>query len=459
MNQLGMTSNPRPVLFVSAENCENHSDQVSFLKGWSVNAVDGIQNARRTIKENKYNVGLIHLEQSDGNGISDAEALIHENSAIEWVLLTNNECLKQQKFCKLIREGCYDFYTLPFNSTAESSLQSTLGHAYGMASLNSENTIESYDDYEMVGTSQQMLSLFASIRKVASVDASVLITGESGTGKELIARAIHERSARKNEPFIAVNCGAIPENLIQSELFGHEKGAFTGAHQLKIGQIEAADGGTLLLDEIGDLPLTLQVNLLRFLQEQAIQRVGATSEIGVNVRVLAATHVDLDLAVSEGRFREDLLYRLNVLQVQSPALREREQDIELLARFFFNRFKPEGNNRLKGFSNSALIAIEQYQWPGNVRELINRIRRAIVMSEGRMISTTDLGLGNSGPPDSGAVISLDQARQDAEQNAIISALRYCRNNMTKSAKVLGVSRVTLYRMIEKYQLGKIPDDR
>ena len=452
MNLSEAPSEIRSVLYIKTHGETGSTQHIKWLRGWDVKTVDGISDARQSIRQHNYNVGLIHLEQSDNEYLRATESLLSEHSAMEWVLLTNNECLKQRKFCKLIHQGCYDYYTLPLNSAAVNSLQSTIGHAYGMASLRVADVFPDHDEYEMVGASPQMMKLFSNVRKVSVVDAPVLISGESGTGKELIAQAIHERSSRAEKPFIAVNCGAIPENLIHSELFGHEKGAFTGAHKQKIGQIEAANGGTLFLDEIGDLPLELQVNLLRFLQEQVIQRVGSNSEIPVDVRVLAATHVDLDAAVQSNHFREDLLYRLNVLQINTPALREREGDIELMARFFFNRFRSDGNSRLKGFSNAALSALEQYGWPGNVRELINRVRRAIVMSEGRLITPVDLGLRTTQEPRSDLVISLEEARQRAERDAILSALRFCRSNMTKAAKVLGVSRVTLYRLMDKYQL-------
>jgi len=253
------------------------------------------------------------------------------------------------------------------------------------------------------------------------------------------------------EPFIAVNCGALPTNLIQSELFGHEKGAFTGAHQRKIGRIESAAGGTLFLDEIGDLALDLQVNLLRFLQEKTIERVGGTEKIHVDVRVIAATHVDLERAVKEGRFREDLYYRLNVLHLNVPSLREREQDIELLARFFFDKFAKEKNRNVKGFRRDTLQAMNDYEWPGNVRELINRIRRAMVMCDNRLITTADLGLERR--LSQRRLTTLDEARTRAEKEAIQYSLRFNRNNVSQAARQLGVSRVTLYRLMEKYQIA------
>ncbi len=279
----------------------------------------------------------------------------------------------------------------------------------------------------------------------------MLIAGASGTGKELAARAIHERSHRSQGPFIAVNCGALPANLIQSELFGHEKGSFTGAHQRQIGYIESAEGGTLFLDEIGDLSLDLQSNLLRFLQENTIERIGGRAVIDVDVRIIAATHIDLEKAVDDGAFRDDLYYRLDVLHLKMPDLCEREEDIELLARFFFDKFSRDRQSQLKGFSEAALRAMMDHGWPGNVRELINRVRRAMVMSDKRVISPQDLGFEVAQGERS--AITLDAARAEAENEVIHRGLRHTHHNVSRTARELGVSRVTLYRLMQKYQIS------
>ncbi|MDO6565013.1 sigma-54 dependent transcriptional regulator [Amphritea sp. 1_MG-2023] len=450
MSTQQMESRLRPVLYIIIQNNKD-AEQVISIPGWDVKEVRSIESAQACIATQQYDVGLIQLEETSGKMLQAMETLITQHRAIEWVVLTNEACLQQTPFCKFIRETCYDYVTLPLSDSEYTRLLFTLGHAYGMARLTQDDGESTDDEYEMVGCSPSMMKLFGAIRRVASVDASVLICGESGTGKELIAHAIHERSSRASMPFVAVNCGAIPENLIQSELFGYEKGAFTGANKQKLGQIEVASGGTLFLDEVGDLPYDMQVNLLRFLQEQVIQRLGGNEEICVDVRVLAATNIDLDAAVKQGRFREDLLYRLNVLQLSPPALRDREGDIEVMARFFFDRFVSEGQARLKGFSQQALLAMQQYSWPGNVRELINRVRRAIVMCDGRLITPEDLGLADGVATE--VITSLEDARELAEKEAITHAVQYCRHNMTQSAKLLGVSRVTLYRMMEKYSLG------
>jgi DNA-binding NtrC family response regulator len=304
-------------------------------------------------------------------------------------------------------------------------------------------------DHEMVGTSAVMQKLFATIRKVANTDAPVFIFGESGTGKELSATAIHRRSLRAKGPFVAINCGAIQPNLMQSELFGYERGAFTGASQRKIGRVEAANGGTLFLDEIGDLPIESQAGLLRFLQQGAIERLGGHEVIPVNVRIISATNIDLENAVKEGRFRMDLYHRLCVLRVDEPPLRERGQDIEILAHHILQRYKNDTHRKIRGFTPCAIQAMYEYAWPGNVRELINRVRRAIVMADSRMISAKDFDLLRWVPP---PVRTLEEIRAEAESQAIKLALLRHRNHLSEVAKELGISRITLYRTIRRYGL-------
>jgi DNA-binding NtrC family response regulator len=314
----------------------------------------------------------------------------------------------------------------------------------------------------MVGRSACMLALYRAIDKVVRVDAPVLISGESGTGKELVARAIHDHSPRRRGPFVPVNCGALPVNLVQSELFGHEKGAFTGAHQRRKGSLECAEAGTVFLDEIGDLPLESQASLLRFLQEKKLVRVGSTEPIRVDTRVIAATHVDLAAAVQRRAFREDLYYRLNVLHLQMPPLRDREGDIALLAEVVFGTFASQKGPAVKGFSRAALAAMETHDWPGNVRELINRVQKAMIMCDGRRITAVDLGLAaRNGEAGS---ISLERARHHTERDLISTALERNRHNVAATARQLGISRVTLYRLMQKLdisraQTGAVPPRR
>jgi DNA-binding NtrC family response regulator len=286
---------------------------------------------------------------------------------------------------------------------------------------------------------------------------TVLVLGENGTGKELVANAIHEAGPRREQPFVPINCGAIPENLLESELFGHIKGSFTGAVRDHAGLFQAADGGTLLLDEIGDLPLESQASLLRFLQERKIERLGGHGSTPVDVRIISATHVDMQTAMIEGRFRADLYHRLCVLQVNEPPLRERGRDIELLAKHMLERFKTDARRRLRGFSPCAIAALHTYGWPGNVRELINRVRRAIVMSDGRQITARDLELEEHVEV---APMTLAQAREVAERQAIQMALLRHRGRLGEAAHELGISRVTLYRLLSAHGLrSETLDDR
>jgi len=281
-------------------------------------------------------------------------------------------------------------------------------------------------------------------------DATALITGESGTGKGLIARAIYGHSKRSDKPFLAINCAAIPENLLESELFGYEKGAFTGASKQTRGKIEYADGGTFLLDEVGDLPIALQAKLLRFLQERVVERLGGREEIPVDVRIVCATHQDLKALIVEGRFREDLYYRLSEIVITIPPLRERPGDAVLLAHALMHKFSSQQGRSLHGFKPDALSAIEAYAWPGNVREMENYVKRAVIMAEGSQISVEDLGLSSAGTEPE--PVNLRQVRDEAEKKAIVKALSRVDGNVVKAAELLGISRPTLYDLMNRHGL-------
>lgn len=420
---------------------------------WHIAKVDDIDAARRLIVNHDFHVGLVELSyQHPESYLLQVEDMINQHVNVEWIALIHSESDLPSRLRQIIADSFVDFHTLPVDPQ---HLLADIGHAYGMAMMK-WNNVPFHDEgnnreEEMVGSSQQIRNLFSKIRKVAGVSAPVLISGESGTGKEMTAHAIHERSKCADGPFVTVNCGAIPHTLVQSELFGYEKGAFTGANQRKIGHFEAADRGTIFLDEVGDLPLDQQINLLRFLQEGTIQRVGSNEQVPINARVIAATHIDLEKAVASGKLREDLFYRLNVLQLRTPPLRERPGDIDLLANYFFKKFSHEKSNNVKGFSQSCLAVMRDYQWEGNVRELVNRIRHAMVMCENRLISAEDLGIDQTSRRYH--FMTLKQAKDRAEQEAILNTLARQNNNVTLTAKTLGVSRVTLYRLIEKHAIS------
>jgi DNA-binding NtrC family response regulator len=370
-------------------------------------------------------------------------------SGTEWIAVLTPDVLKLKNVGDFVCEWFFDFHTLPFDV---SRVQVTLGRAFGMACLRGQaSPLTLPQEDELLGDSRSMRDLRKILSKFAPTQSPILIRGESGTGKELVARTLHRQSQRNGKPFVAINCGSIPDHLIQSELFGHEKGAFTGAHQRKIGRIEAANGGTLFLDEIGDLPMELQANLLRFLQEKHIERVGGSQPIPVDVRVLAATHVDLEAAIVRGRFREDLYYRLNVLQVITAPLRERHGDLAMLASHFARYYSLETGRRPRSFSDDALIAMGNHGWPGNVRELANRVRRGLVLAEGRQIEAHDLGLDSS-PLFVGEMSTLEEYKDRAERQALCEVLHRHSDNLSVAARVLGVSRPTFYRLLHKHNI-------
>ena len=422
------------------------------LAEWSLHTARNVSEAQEHVASRRFHVGLVSIGSADEAVLAEVQALLASSTHMEWIaLLPNNSALRRQ-LAQFICTNFFDYHTMPPDAAR---LSASLGHALGMAKLREAERGTIFNaghNFEMVGSSPPMQEVFRAIVKLANADAPVLINGESGTGKELAALAIHKRSRRAQAPFVAVNCGALPRNLIQAELFGHEKGAFTDAYARRIGRIEAAVGGTIFLDEISDLPLDLQVNLLRFLQEKTIERLGSPQPIPVNVRVIAATNLALEKALERGQFRADLYYRLSVLNLTIPPLREREGDVELLAQFFLSKFSSTERTRVKAFSRQALDAMNAYLWPGNVRELINRVRRATVMCEGRLISPVDLGLEK--PQRTGPTVTLEVTRATAEQEAISYALRRNSNNITQAASELGVSRMTLYRLMQRHHLLK-----
>ncbi len=355
---------------------------------------------------------------------------------------------------KAIASGAYDFYQKPVDID---QLGLIVRRAFQLHEIEQENRrLESQVSENrtvlgtMVTTAPEMMKVARTIERVANADVSVMLLGASGTGKELLARGVHQQSRRRAGGFVAINCAAIPENLLEAELFGYEKGAFTGAIKTTEGKIELAHGGTLFLDEVGDIPLPLQVKLLRFLQERVIERIGGRVQIPVDTRVVCATHQNLEEMIAAGTFREDLYYRLAEIVVRIPNLAERHGDSVLLAKHFLGRFAREMNPQVKGFAPGALVAIEQWPWPGNVRELENRLKRAVIMAEGKLVTAEDLDL--QGEEEEGLPVNLKTAREASDRAVIRKALAQTDNNISGAAKLLGISRPTLYDLLKQYDL-------
>ena len=363
------------------------------------------------------------------------------------IVVTGND--DRANALKAVALGAYDFYHKPIDPDV---LGLIVDRAYQLYELEEENRRLVNSDIGspldgIAGASDAMLSVRRLVEKVGPSEATALILGESGTGKELFARALHRLSPRSDRPFVALNCAAIPENLLESELFGYEKGAFTGAVKQTRGKIETASGGSLFLDEIADMPMPLQAKMLRFLQERVIERLGGRDTIEVDLRIICATHRDLDELIKEGGFREDLFFRISEIVIEVPPLRDRNNDKLLLAQMFLQRFAEKNGRSFRGFTEQARVALDSYEWPGNVRELENRVKRAVVLAEGNLISATDLGFdAPETPPEP---LSLRHAREKAEREAIQRALTIHDNNITKAAAALGISRPSLYQLVKK----------
>jgi two-component system, NtrC family, response regulator len=395
-------------------------------------------------------LGLPPDPSGTSEGFAALEQIIAASKGTKVIVVTGHD--DHQSALKAISLGAYDFINKPVESHVLDLMVSRAQHVYGLEQENKAfaAAMATSGLYGVIYASSQMAKICEVLERIAPSNVSVLLTGASGTGKELMARALHNLSARATGPFVAINCGAIPENLLETELFGHEKGAFTGAVKQLVGKIEMANAGTLFLDEIGDLPLALQVKLLRFVQERVIERVGGRKEIPVDVRIVCATHQDLEIMIAEGRFREDLYYRISEMPIRIPALAERAGDAELLARSFLLKFSNEFQRPVRGFSTEALIAISRYTWPGNVRELENRIKRGVIMSEGQNLSAADLDLESAGQdPD---FMNLRRLRDEADRSAIHKVLAITEGNVTQAAKMLGVSRPTLYDLMRQHNI-------
>lgn len=439
----------RQVLCITGPPYVMAADLQAAIGQFDVCLVAGLAAAASALEGQPIPVGLLVLEDWDGP-LGELDHFLRRHSRLRWIALFRPQALQDAPFRQLVHDHCVDFHTWPLDPAR---LSHTIGHALGLAALGQRAQDAEACAMRLTGNSPAIALLRQQILKVAGADAPVLIWGESGTGKELVARAIHEHSGRADGPFVPINCGAIPASLAQSELFGYEKGAFTGAGAGKTGLVESASGGTVFLDEIGDLPLELQANLLRFLQEKIIYRVGGTRSVAVDVRVIAASHVKLPEAVERGHFREDLFYRLNVLTLQVPALRERREDVVALAEEVFHGYATERARGVRGFSSSALRALRSHDWPGNVRELLNRVRRAAVMADGALIQPHDLELEVASRASAAPGEALDSARERAERQALQSQLD-AGHSITAVARELGISRMTLYRLMAKHGIQR-----
>ena len=412
-------------------------------------ALDKLQKVKPQVVT--LDLGLPPDADGHTEGLACLEQILSKSPDTKVIVVTGND--DRANAVHAIGLGAFDFYHKPIDAEILSLL---VNRAFRVHELEMENRKlaqqKKPSPLEGVLTgSSEMLKVCNTIEKVAPSGASVLLLGESGTGKELLARSLHALSGRADERFVAINCAAIPETLLESELFGSEKGAFTGAVKQTLGKIEMANGGTLFLDEVGDLPMSLKAKLLRFLQERVIERVGGRQEIPVDVRVVCATHKDLVTLTTSGGFRQDLYYRISEITVRIPTLHERGGDVLMLARVFLERFNRQQGRTIRGFTKDAMVAMEAYHWPGNVREMENRVMRAVIMAEGKQIAAHDLEL--SATEGEAASYDLREARDHAERQAVERAMGHVGGKIAQAAELLGVSRPTLYDLIKKYNLS------
>lgn len=451
-----MTKNNKKLLIV-----EDDLGLQSQLK-WSFEDLEvaTASNATEAITElRRFEPQVVTLDLGlppDPGGVSEGFALLSEiiqlSPSTKVIVVTGHN--DRNNAVKAIASGAYDFFEKPIEPDL---LQHTVNRAIRLVQLETENRqLNEQNESPLSGViacSNEMLKVCRSVERLANIDVSTLILGESGTGKEVIVKALHKLSSRSKKRLVAINCAAIPENLLESELFGYEKGAFTGATKSTKGKFEAAEGGILFLDEIGDMPLSLQAKLLRFLQERVIERLGSHKEIAVDVRIICATHQDLKKQIEEGIFREDLYYRINEVSIHLPPLREREGDILLLSKHFMEHYSKELKIKIKGFTPKATSAMVNYHWPGNIRELENKVKRAVIMADSQYITIDDLELESVKLKEmSNHFFNLREARESAEKKAINQSLAMSKGNMTKAAQLLGVTRPTLYSIMEKYQM-------
>jgi two-component system NtrC family response regulator len=423
-------------------------------EGYAITAVGDREAALAALRAEEpavvtLDLGLPPDPDGTSEGFATLEAMLALKPDTKIIVATGHGA--RESALKAIAMGAFDFYSKPIDIDTLGLIVARAFHVHALEAENRRLAARVEGETALGGmltAAPEMLKVTRTIERVAPADVSVLLLGASGTGKELLARGLHDASPRAKGAFVAINCAAIPETLLESELFGHEKGAFTGAIKTTAGKIESAHGGTLFLDEIGDVPLPLQVKLLRFLQERVIERIGGRKPIAVDTRIVCATHQDLDAMVADGRFREDLYYRLAEIVVRIPSLAERPGDAALLARHFLRRYARQMNAGVKGFAPDALAAIDAWGWPGNVRELENRVKRAVIMADGKQVTAADLDLddGEAEP------INLKAIREEADRRAIRHALARAQGNISGTARLLGISRPTLYDLMKAYDL-------
>jgi two-component system NtrC family response regulator len=452
---LSTLGNAKPKLMIIEDDLGLQNQLKWCFEGYEVHVAGDRESAISALRRFEppvvtLDLGLPPDPANASEGLRLLEEILTLAPTTKIIVVTGND--DRENAVKAIAMGAYDFYQKPVDSDI---LRLIVDRAAALSELERENrrltlAQQSSPLQGVIAISPQMSRVCRMIEKVAPTDASVLLLGESGTGKELLSNALHQLSERGTKRLVVINCAAIPENLLESELFGYEKGAFTGAYKTTVGKIEYANGGTLFLDEIGDLPQSLQSKLLRFLQERTIERVGGRTQIAVDVRVVCATHQDLREQIRTGAFREDLFYRISEITVDIPPLRERSGDAVVLARAFLRRYAESKAGTPSDFTEDALSAIEEHGWPGNARELENRVKRAAIMADGPRISVEDLELQAASREQE--PLNLRQIREEAEQRAVRNALSLCDNRIAQAADMLGVSRPTLYGLMEKYAL-------
>ncbi len=451
-----MTESAKTILIVDDEEGIRNQLSLALEDDYDVLTAATVDEALTVAEENRPNVILLDISLSphggDTQGLDILPQLLELNPFSKIIMVTGHG--EKENALAAIGAGAFDFYVKPIELD---ELTVMVSRAIYLQQLEAENRrlAESLREQsgfgEIIGDSPKMLEVFKLIETVAPTSYTVLISGESGTGKELVAKAIHRRSERAAKPFVTINCGAIPETLLESELFGHEKGAFTDAVSTKVGKFELAHDGTLFLDEIGELPLALQVKLLRFLQDQIIERVGGKDQIQVDVRVIAATNRSLSEEVEQKAFREDLFYRLSVITIELPPLRSRDDDVVLIAAHLLRLYAEENRRPSLSFHPGAVNALRSYEWPGNIRELENRLKRAVILSGGNKLSAADLGLQTNTQKEHR---SLQEVREEAEIEHIRSALLRNNWNISRASRELGTSRTTLYDLMQKYKIDK-----